>query len=595
MKFNKIYILFIGASILSTSCKDVLEAPSQSSLDEQVIYTTPVLAEGAYTGIVRCMGEVNFRARYIPYYGANTDTELASNLDGDNSKDNVNISNYNTKTSNSYFASSNGSSIWESPYTGIERANIAIAAIKKYNNLTTNKEMAHLLGEILTIRAVYYSDLIKAFGDIPARFEPLNSSTINVPRSDKDVIYKQLLADLKEAEEYLAWPNENAKTRSVERVSKAFAKALRARIALYAGGYSQRMDGTVRLSSDPDLSSDKMYQIAKDECLDIIQQKSNKLLGFEEVFRTLLKENTTAGLESMWEVPYSTSRGRVTINLGVAHTTQDQYYTASKNNVTLLANPTMLYEYEKEDVRKDVTLVPYSWENGKQILSTNYNKIYFGKFRAEWMTRPIGNGNDDGMNWIYMRYSDVLLMAAEAINELEGPTGPNDAQKYFRAVRERAYPNNPEKVNAYMDQITSGPDKFRTAIRHERALEFTGEMLRKADLIRWNLLSDRITTSSQKLEQLKNKQGIYADLPTNVYYKYKADGISLDYYGFNIGDTDSYGAANYTNSAKMTMNTDYWTFIAARNPDLQQYWPVPQFIINNSNGTLTNGGVSYEQ
>src|SRR5690606_37229251 len=118
-----------------------------------------------------------------------------------------------------------------------------------------------------------------------------------------------------------------------------------------------------------------------------------------EVFKTLMQENTTAGMESIWEVPYSMNRGRVTINLGVAHS-QDQYYTAAKNNITMVANPIMLYEYEKEDVRKNVTLVPYGWESNKQVLSTNYNKIYFGKFRAEWMNPAINNTNDDGINWI---------------------------------------------------------------------------------------------------------------------------------------------------------------------------------------------------
>ena len=122
-------------------------------------------------------------------------------------------------------------------YEGIERANLAIEGIRQYGDIENNPNMAHLLGEALTLRAVIYNDLIKAWGDVPARFEPNTAENLYKPRTNKDVIYKQLLADLKEAEDYCYWPNENGITSTTERVSKSFVKGLRARIALYAGGY----------------------------------------------------------------------------------------------------------------------------------------------------------------------------------------------------------------------------------------------------------------------------------------------------------------------------------------------------------------------
>ena len=121
-------------------------------------------------------------------------------------------------------------------YEGIERANLAIQGIRKYGNIENNKDMAQLLGEALTLRAVIYNDLIKAWGDVPARFEPNNADNMYLPRTNRDVIYKQLLADLEEAEGYCYWANENNITKTTERVSKDFVKALRARLALYAGG-----------------------------------------------------------------------------------------------------------------------------------------------------------------------------------------------------------------------------------------------------------------------------------------------------------------------------------------------------------------------
>ena len=599
---KKFFIICLSSSMFLSSCKDVLDAPTQSSLDESVIFTTPVLAEGALTAVLQCFMEQNsHRARYLSYYGTNTDVEVNNNIRTPDDR-RARLSNYNTTTTNSDMNTTNN--VWAMMYQGIERANIAIAAIRKYNNVATNREMSHLLGEFLTIRAVMYSELIKGWGDVPARFEPINSETINLPRSNRDIIYKQLLADLEEAAGYLPWPNESAKTRSVERVSKAFAKGLRARIALYAGGYSQRMDGTVRLSDDPELAPRNMYQIAKDECLSIIGQNVQTLNNsFEGIFKTLMDEKGEAGLESMWEIPFNSGRGRVIYEFGVRHDNADKYVAAGGQGGNVGPNPIMLYAYEKEDVRRDVTVVPYLWKDGKQTIGA-LNRLYLGKYRYEWMNRIV-NGTDDGMNWLYMRYADIWLMAAEAINEVDGPGA---AAPYLERIRQRAYPNNPEKVTAFMNDNSI---TFFDKIVNERALEFCGEMLRKADLIRWNKLSEKLNEAKLKLKDLElvqettgsvttsKRHGIYSTLPEKVYYKTLNDGETIEIYGLNFGDTDAYGVANYPASAnwKLVGESDtrpYWDVLFLRDPNLQQYWPIWQTFIDNSNGILNNGGVSYE-
>ena len=181
-------------------------------------------------------------------------------------------------------------------YEGIERANLAIEGIRKHGNVESNADMRHLLGEALTLRAVVYNDLVKAWGDVPARFVPNNPSNVYLPRANKDSIYRQILADLAEAEQYCYWPKESSITKTTERVSKAFVKGLRARIALYACGYALRSDG-YRRSNDPELSQDKMMQIVKEECIDIINQGCNKLGDFKSNFVKLCQDNVTAGDE----------------------------------------------------------------------------------------------------------------------------------------------------------------------------------------------------------------------------------------------------------------------------------------------------------
>jgi hypothetical protein len=490
---------------------------------------------------------------------------------------------------------------WAKFYEGIERANLAIRGLKTYGNVEQNAELAQLLGEMLTLRAVVYNDLLKGWGDVPARFEPVNAETVYLERADKDVIYKQLLADLEEASKYLGWPNENRMTQSTERVNKAFAKGLRARLALAAGGYSQRRDGTIRRSSDPDLAPEKMYAIAKQECLDVINSGTARLLGFEEVWKTFASETNRAGLESLWEIPFSEGRGRVIFDLGVRHDVTSDY-TGQNRGGTAGPNPLMYYEYDRDDVRRDVSVVPYRWiastTPGKQVRQepTGLGTWYFGKYRYEWLNRRVTSTNDDGLNWMYMRYADVVLMAAEAINELDGPAA---AAPYLKMIRDRAFPNQTQKVAEFMSKATASKEAFFNAIVDERALEFTGEMLRKGDLIRWNLLSSKLASAKTKLEQLETRQGKYAALPLRIYYTIGADGEKVSIYGLNFGDTDVAGAAlGYEYSKTWTMvaasdATKYWDALYLRNPDLQQYWPIWQVFLDASNGKLTNEGYNF--
>ena len=584
--------IIFSLSALLSSCEDVLEAPTKSSLDESVIFSNPSLAEGAVAGIIHSFAETNsYRGRYIAYYGMNTDTEVRNGL-RDVVHEGSRLVNYNTNVNNSNMNTDNNA--WAMFYQGIERANIAIRGLRNYGDVENNAQLAQLLGEVLTLRAVVYNDLMKAWGDVPARFEPVNSETVYLPRSDRDIIYKQLLADLEEAAELVAWPNETAMTSSTERVNKAFVKGLRARLALAAGGYGQRSDGTIRRSNDPDLAPEKMYEIVKKECLDVINSGTARLETFEGVFRSLHSEQFIAGSEILWEIPFSEGRGRVIFDLGVRHTTVDQY-TGQNRGGSNGPNPVIFYEYDVDDVRRDVTAVPYEWTDGVQV-PTNNGRWMFGKYRYEWLPRRVTSTNDDGLNWLYMRYSDVLLMAAEAINELDGPSA---AAPYLRQVRERAFPNHPEKVDAFMAQATSGKEAFFNAIVDERALEFTGEMLRKGDLIRWNLLGAKLNEAKIKLQQLENREGKYADLPQRIYYQTADDGETVMIYGLNYGDTDEEGAALGYESNKTweitssSETTTFWDALFLRDPDQQQYWPVWQVFIDTSNGMLNNDGYNF--
>lgn len=598
--YIKLSIFSMALAAGMTSCD--LEAPTQSTLDGSSVYSVYSLAEAEVMSIHVSFGETNsYRGRFLPYYGLNTDVEVPSGTApsfASKNDDKQNLLNYDTSESNGQMNTDNNA--YAKFYEGIERANLAIEGLRQYGDIANNKNMAQLLGEALTLRAVIYADLTKAWGDVPARFTPNSNDNIYMPRCNRDSIYKVLLADLKEAEDYCYWPNQNSVTKTTERVSKSFVKALRARIALYAGGYGLRGDG-YRLSKDPELAPEKMYQIAKDECEDIINAGYNKLGSFKDNFTKLCQDNVTAGGESIWEIPFSDGRGRVLYTWGVKHASKDQYTQQNQGGVNGPA-PYLYYDFDADDARRDITCVPYQWSkeliNGKSHQELRkISQWCFGKLRYEWMKRIVTSTNDDGVNFQYMRLADVYLMAAEAENQL-GNT--STAWNYMEPVLARVLPA--AKVNALKAKYCASKDAFQQGIIEQRGFEFAGEQIRKADLVRWGIIDTKMAEAKQKLTDLANRQGAYEGLPDKVYYTLDTDGETLKLYGLNKGEDNAdkikeLKAAGWENKNWFVSNganiitEDYINGLYVEQPSTHCLWPIWKTFIDKSNGYLNNDGI----
>lgn len=598
--YIKLSIFSMALAAGMTSCD--LEAPTQSTLDGSSVYSVYSLAEAEVMSIHVSFGETNsYRGRFLPYYGLNTDVEVPSGSApsfASKNDDKQNLVNYDTSESNGQMNTDNNA--YDKFYEGIERANLAIEGLRQYGDVANNKNMAQLLGEALTLRAVIYADLTKAWGDVPARFTPNSNDNIYMPRCNRDSIYKVLLADLKEAEDYCYWPNQNSVTKTTERVSKSFVKALRARIALYAGGYGLRGDG-YRLSKDPELAPEKMYQIAKEECEDIINAGYNKLGSFKENFTKLCQDNVTAGGESIWEIPFSDGRGRVLYTWGVKHAKADQYTKQPQGGVNG-PTPYLYYDFDADDARRDITCVPYQWSkelvNGKSHQELRkISQWCFGKLRYEWMKRIVTSTNDDGVNFQYMRLADVYLMAAEAENQL-GNT--STAWNYMEPVLARVLPA--AKVNALKAKYCASKDAFQQGIIEQRGFEFAGEQLRKADLVRWGIIDNKMAEAKQKLTDLANRQGAYEGLPDKIYYTLDTDGETLKLYGLNKGEDNAdkikeLKAAGWENKSWFVSNganiitEDYINGLYVEQPSTHCLWPIWKTFIDKSNGYLNNDGI----
>lgn len=543
MKNKPIIAIVAALALAATACNTfdkTLDAPSQSSYSDDVVFSNYALAEYNVFGIGEIFGHTNsYRGRVHLIYGFNTDIELrnSSSIGETNAAtadDRYRAAEYNSTPNDSQ--NNTSTNAYNEIVTGIERANLCITGLRKYGNVETNPDMAQLLGESLAYRAFFYFELIKMWGEVPLRNAPVTAETIYLKKSDRDDIYLQILADLEEAIDLLYWPNVSTITSRADRINKAFAMGLYARIALSAAGYSWRPEeglvgtgnaGSLRLTTNAELSADKLYPTALNYLKTLISTGCCSLeSSYEQLWRKFNNSDHLTGVpEVIFVAPFSDSRGRWNYTHAFPNTEGGPWITNnSKRGGDTGPNPTLWWKYDSKDVRRDITCVPMQWNGTSQSFEIRgaVNYWYWGKYRFDWMkTHPYNGGNDDGVKPIIMRYADVLLMAAE----LAAYQGDLDyAKTCLSQVRDRACKAGYTKYTA-VSSLSAGsssdktggmiadhnkPETILGAIFTERALELAGEMVRKQDLIRWGLLKIALDEASSDIEDLARMQGAYA-------------------------------------------------------------------------------------
>lgn len=397
------------------------------------------------------------------------------------------------------------------------------------------KQLKRMLGEAYTLRAQFYFEAIRNWGDLPAHFVPAGEQALVEPfpaKTDRDSLYDHLLNDLKTAEDLVPWRGDLASIGDPqdERITKGTIKALRARIALFRGGYALRQTGGMQRGSN----YQSYYQIARDECNDIMNSNQHSL---NPSYRALWKDQVCAHTiaDPNGELMFQASGAGLT---GTEDTKLGYYNGPRVNNLgnnSVNPLPTYFYLFDSTDLRRDVTICHYytsttGTRTGQPL--TNQND---GKYRRDWISNPVISPTSAvqyfGLKWQIIRYADVLLMFAEAENELSGPTAA--AYNAVNMVRRRGYGKPISTADATVD-LPSGLSKsdFFKYIVRERTLELGGEGIRKYDLIRWNLLSAALSESIANMVKMSTSTAmvnpsymagypaycITTALPTSMYY-----------------------------------------------------------------------------
>lgn len=581
MKSNIIKIkgilLVLGVILLVTSsCDDYFETDPVSSFAPENVFTNVDYTRQAIIGIYQLMTrDEGYSKRISMYYGVDTDIAICSGSDLDNGR--RDIARYTCSPGNDEIEKP-----WNNLYKGIERANICIANIPEsplYRGGTEEEQtkMKRMYGEALTLRAFHYYELIRNWGDVPFVTDPAKAGDdFNRAKTDRDTIYEHIINDLLLAETLVPWRSEVALD---ERITKGAVKGLLARICLAMGGYSLRRESN-RMERRGDYLD--YYQIARDQCREIIQSGEHELNpDYEDIFMTQCEWQLDGEYgESMWEVAMGTNvSGEVGYYIGSKSDDGSRY---GRGNPGLLALPTYYLSFDSLDKRRDITIAIYEIDDENVRLLRSFSDINMAKWRREWMDFP-GTAKYTGVNWVLLRYSDVLLMFAEAENELNrNPTA--EAIDAFRQVRERAFSPFEDK----MPPISTDYQGFFDALVQERAWEFGGECIRKFDLIRWNLLETKLAEMKENMNKLYNNEPPYENIPKIVVWR--NEGEELDILNLftpmdsaALADRDMEYWPNTTDWADNIL-PDYVDLIAKYfTPDSRELLPIHNKIIDANN------------
>jgi hypothetical protein len=546
--FNKLTFLAMMAMLMViTGCKKFLDQQPITDVSAEVAFSDVPSAYKALAGAYsRLVGDAGFGIRLSLYYTVDTDEMQGPGGAVDN--DRRDIARYSATSGNAQITNP-----FNQLFTGIEFSNICIANIPKmgmYSNGSEQekKQLRRMYGEALTLRAQYYFQAIVNWGDLPANFRPASELASSDPfpvRTNRDTIYNQLLADLKLASELVPWRTELAAIGDPldERITKGTVKALRAKIALFRGGFALRSDGTMKRNAD----YLTYYQIAKDECNEIMSSNQHAL---NPSFKSLWKDqvNAHAVADPQGELMFQASG----IGGVAAADTKLAYYNGptvnNLGNKSINVLPTYFYAFDSTDLRRDVTCAVYNVAaDGVTKIGQAITAICDGKYRRDWITNPSYAPTNAiqyfGLKWQIIRYSDVLLMYAEAENELNGPTAT--AYTAVNQVRRRGYGKAIGTADATVD-LPAGLSKttFFDAIVKERSLELGGEGVRKFDLIRWNLLAKKISDTKAALLAMSTLSAPYNTLPVSMYYRTTS-----------VSDDNSFSGGLWVNSFYKTAPT----------------------------------------
>jgi len=542
--FNKL-LVGAGAALLltATGCKKTLDEVPYDFYAPENVYKTADDAEAAIAGVYSDFNSYDwFTKPYWEFLSEDEDHIAGASFALTGIGSGNYLGDYKTPI------------MFTGPYAVIARANTVLERVPAISMDKTQQN--RILGEARFLRAFSYFTLVKLFGPVPLRTASVTSITdTNIPRSPVADVYKQIIDDLQQGETLMPYQGEPG-SGAPGHVNKGAAQALLAKVYATIGSASLKgAQMTVQGGKDngfytynkdvvagyEGFNSKQYYQLAKDEAAKLIA--SNKYALFpnyldlwkkssDNQVEHIFMEQTLAGntTHSNFVNNYFTSgdlggRGYLWMD-----TNFYQQFSPYDDRVTKdvthfwfedYGNGHFYYYYPRTDSVK-YHIVSINTKTGARpakgdtTFARYQNKAQILKYYIPG--KPVAPNNDDGnygaINYPLLRYADVLLLYAEAENELNGNTA--DARKYYLQVRRRSNQTVTVAQDPLLDPSKLSQLQMRSAIFAERAQELAFESDRRYDLQRWGVYlqtMNQIGLSRQQVLKSRDPRTLLVPLP----------------------------------------------------------------------------------
>ncbi len=446
---NILTILITG---LLSSCQPDLELAPLGTPASSTYYKTAADAEAAVTGAYSALRNI-YRDEIIVTPNVCASDDGIPFLTGN--ADRVALWRYGIVSTNTFVGN-----IWSNAYTAIQRSNIIIARIPGIQMDEALK--ARYVGEAKFLRALHYLNLVRFFGEVPlVTNETTSLDGVEVPRSKLDEVYTQIETDLKDAENALP---KTYTTANLGRATQGAAKALLAKVYLTRAGNS---------------SDSPFWAQAAAKAKEVIDAGTYDLwVNYADVFD--LKNR--GGKESIFEILFVTDLAGTNFSTGYAP--RGAPIVPNNGSGIFRVSKSLFEGYSSSDKRRDVTfLTSYTNPTNNQKVDLSVDNTDPARAVSFWKLADLTSkvGGNAGKSFPFLRFSEVLLIYAEALNE----AGQANVDAYAALNRVRA--------RAGLDPLSNlTKSQFKDAVLQERRLELCFEGHRWFDLVRTGRLVDAV-------------------------------------------------------------------------------------------------------
>ena len=446
LKYNLIAIALLGFSF--SSCRDFLEQNPQADLSENDFYKTADDILSAVNGAYSSLQEGDIYGNWYVFGeipSDNTRNQLSGSVTTQNEFDQFYIDTQNSMIAN----------FWKAAYKVINRTNTILGRI---DGIEINTELANRYKlECKFIRALMYFNLVRVYGDVPLVLKEISiSESYDILREPKENVYNQIIADLKEAQDLPV----SYSTAEDGRATQGAAKALLANVYMTLHKYAE--------------AETILAEIINSGRYSLLENTPGSLNidGYKNVFSPV-NHNSKEGIFEIQFLKGGYGEGSNYANNFAPENSGTNVVAVGGTGGNNIPEMDIYNAYEEGDLRRDFSMSLGYYDNRKN------NEWVESRYVCKFMDVPYQN-NDASNNYPVIRYADVILMYAEALNQ-NGKTA--EACKYLNMTRRRGFGYQTTETSP-VDLQTTDKAQFALMVEQERRVELAFENHRWFDLIR---------------------------------------------------------------------------------------------------------------